>query len=80
MKNARENGWANPFWGINIFRRGRGILIDFDLEYLEHKTLDDVKLFVLERLSCLRNSVLDGELRDGVMKSETISQIVSVFV
>ena len=80
LKNAREVGWANAIWGISLMRKGRQIMIDFDLDLISKKSLDELKEFVLNRLKQSKRDSLNYELNESVKKAETIEQIINCFV
>lgn len=80
LKNSREVGWANAFWGISLMRKGRQIIVDFDLDVMSQKSLDEVKDFVLERLKQTGKNDLINEIYETVKNAKTIKQIILCFV
>lgn len=80
LKNVREVGWANPFWGISLMRKGRQIIVDFDLDIISKKSLDDIKDFVLTRLRQSNKDVSNNEIYKSVKNSNSLEQIIKIFV
>lgn len=79
LKNVREAGWANPFWGISLFRKGRQIIVDFDLIYVSQMSLEDVKSFVLKRLQKDRDDLIN-EVYEDIKAAKSIEQIINYFL
>jgi hypothetical protein len=80
LENVREAGWANLLWGLSIFRKGRQILIDFDLKLIDRKSIEDIRFFALDRVSNYKRNILRHELLDEIKRSETITQIINCFI
>jgi hypothetical protein len=79
MKNVREVG-TRGFWGINLMRKGRQIIVDFDLVIVSQRTVSDLKDFVLGRIDSRKQDSLTVEIYENVNKAISIEQIISCFV
>ncbi|MGN6437291.1 MAG: hypothetical protein ACTHMM_12190 [Agriterribacter sp.] len=79
FENIREVGYANNLWGFSFIRKGRQIIIDFDLIYVSQMSLEDVKSFVLKRLQKDRDNIIN-EVYEDIKAAKSIEQIINYFL
>lgn len=80
FNNIHEIGYANKFWGFSFIRKGRQILINFDVVETSEKSLQEVKELVLNRIDYLKGDGAYHEVFDKVSQAKSIEQIIKLFI
>lgn len=75
--NVKEVGWANDFWGYSLLKKGRQILVDFELQFEKELLVNEFKNFVLMRLE--KENYADHELRNNIMHGPSYKAIIDLF-